>query len=196
MYDVIRDMMLLQMETSTAHVVDLPKEVHRVQREEREETGEFPMPDVPVARRTLAISPDDARVALIAALDAEPRIEIIRPDRTTQIHKLTGREVRIGRSGEADVVVDEKQASRIQVIVTPQGGAYYIRDIHSINGTLLNGERLQPGDLYPLHDGDQVQIGATILKFHAIHSSETDSSTVPHSQGSDDPPVAAKIAKA
>lgn len=182
MDDVICDMMLLQMETSTAHVVDLPKEVHRVQREEREETGEFPMPDVPVARRTLAISRDDARVALIAALDAQPRIEIIRPDRTTQIHKLTGREVRIGRSGEADVVVDEKQASRIQVIVTPQGGAYYIRDIHSINGTLLNGERLQPGDLYPLHDGDQVRIGATILKFHAIDSSEADSVAAPHSQ--------------
>jgi len=37
MDEVIRDMMLLEIETKTAHVVDLPKEVHRVRREEREE---------------------------------------------------------------------------------------------------------------------------------------------------------------
>ena len=70
-------------------------------------------------RKTLALSPDERRIALIAALNAQLRIEIIRPDRTAQIYNLTGREVRIGRSGEADVVLDEKQASRIQAIVTP-----------------------------------------------------------------------------
>ena len=68
----------------------------------------------------------------------------------------------IGRSNEADIVIDDKKASRQHCEVRLWGNDYAIKDMHSRNGTLVNGNTI---DVVGLHDGDQIVIGSTTLFF-------------------------------
>lgn len=44
---------------------------------------------------------------------------------------------------------------------------YYLEGLGSRNGTLINGEKLEPGRRYRLRDGDSVRIGQVALTFKA-----------------------------
>ena len=65
----------------------------------------------------------------------------------------------IGRSKEADVQIEDRYASGIHARVFARGGRYFVEDMGSTNGTLLNGATLR-GEA-ELIDGDTVQIGDT-----------------------------------
>lgn len=65
----------------------------------------------------------------------------------------------IGRSKEADVQITDRYASSIHVRLFERGGRYFVEDMNSTNGTLLNGATLK-GEA-ELIDGDTVQIGDT-----------------------------------
>jgi hypothetical protein len=69
----------------------------------------------------------------------------------------------IGRSKEADVQIDDRYASSIHARVFSREGRFYVEDMNSTNGTLLNGATLQ-GEA-ELIDGDTVQIGDTVFRF-------------------------------
>lgn len=65
----------------------------------------------------------------------------------------------------------EAKVSRRHARITRRGGAYYIEDLGSTNGTFVNrGRRLLPGDRQVLRDGDEVIVGKTFLKFHVLNS--------------------------
>jgi hypothetical protein len=65
----------------------------------------------------------------------------------------------------------EAKVSRRHARITRRGGAYYIEDLGSTNGTFVNrGRRLLPGDRQLLRDGDEVIVGKTFLKFHVLNS--------------------------
>jgi hypothetical protein len=69
----------------------------------------------------------------------------------------------IGRSADADVRVNDKYASGIHARVYNRGGTYYVEDLNSTNGTLLNSEQLH-GEA-ELADGDLIRIGDTEIRF-------------------------------
>ncbi|HEV2728209.1 MAG TPA: FHA domain-containing protein [Solirubrobacterales bacterium] len=69
----------------------------------------------------------------------------------------------IGRSKEADVRIDDRYASSLHARVFSREGRFYVEDMNSTNGTLLNGATLQ-GEA-DLIDGDTIQIGDTIFRF-------------------------------
>jgi hypothetical protein len=68
----------------------------------------------------------------------------------------------IGRSKEADVRIDDRYASSIHARVFSREGRFFVEDMNSTNGTLLNGATLQ-GEA-ELIDGDTVQIGDTVFR--------------------------------
>jgi FHA domain len=68
----------------------------------------------------------------------------------------------IGRSKEADVRIDDRYASSLHARVFSREGRFYVEDMNSTNGTLLNGATLQ-GEA-ELIDGDNVQIGDTVFR--------------------------------
>jgi hypothetical protein len=68
----------------------------------------------------------------------------------------------IGRSKEADVQIDDRYASSIHARVFSREGRFYVEDMNSTNGTLLNGATLN-GEA-ELIDGDSVQIGDTVFR--------------------------------
>jgi len=71
----------------------------------------------------------------------------------------------IGRSGDADVQIEDRYASGIHVRVFPRGNRFLVEDMNSTNGTLLNGASLR--DEAELVDGDTIQIGDTVFRFEA-----------------------------
>ena len=50
--------------------------------------------------------------------------------------------------------------SRRHALVRPNGDSLYIVDQNSTNGTWVNGQRLTPGQSFPLADGDVIELGA------------------------------------
>jgi hypothetical protein len=69
----------------------------------------------------------------------------------------------VGRSKEADVRIDDRYASSLHARVFSREGRFFVEDMNSTNGTLLNGATLQ-GEA-DLIDGDHVQIGDTVFRF-------------------------------
>ena len=71
--------------------------------------------------------------------------------------------ITIGRSGDADVLIEDRYASGIHARVYSRGATYYVDDMNSTNGTFLNGDRVS-GEM-PLSDLDELKIGDTEFRF-------------------------------
>jgi FHA domain len=65
----------------------------------------------------------------------------------------------IGRSKDSDVQIEDRYASGLHARVFSREGHFFVEDMSSTNGTLLNGASLQ-GEA-ELIDGDSIQIGDT-----------------------------------
>jgi len=68
----------------------------------------------------------------------------------------------IGRSPDADVVIDDPYASEFHARVETHDGGTMVHDLGSTNGTYVNGRRITVPT--PAGKGDTVQIGKTILE--------------------------------
>lgn len=65
----------------------------------------------------------------------------------------------LGRSGEADVSFDDRYASGIHARLYSRGDRYFVEDLGSTNGTLLDGRPVSGEQ--ELRDGSQIEIGDT-----------------------------------
>lgn len=68
----------------------------------------------------------------------------------------------IGRSQDADIVIDDSYASDLHVRVGMQNGTVTVHDLGSTNGTYVNGRRVTVPTA--VTRGDSVQVGRTILE--------------------------------
>jgi FHA domain len=71
--------------------------------------------------------------------------------------------VSLGRSADADIRLDDRYASGIHARVFNRSGAYFVEDMNSTNGTLLNSRELH-GEA-ELNPGDLIRIGDTQFRF-------------------------------
>jgi len=77
----------------------------------------------------------------------------------------------IGRSSEALPITDNT-VSRRHAELTPDAGAWYIRDLKSQNGTYVNGARISARTL--LRSGDQIRVGSSVFVFGSLSEPEAD----------------------
>ena len=120
-------------------------------------------------RRSTAPAPDATGFHAVPALSDAPRRG---PDGWLIVERGGGLEqgrrfdliggLSIGRSKESDVQIDDRYASSLHARVFSRDGRFYVEDMNSTNGTLLNGATLQ-GEA-ELIDGDTVQIGDTVFR--------------------------------
>ena len=77
---------------------------------------------------------------------------------------LTAALTRLGRGVSADVRLDDPTVSRRHAIIAQREHGAVLLDDRSMNGTWLNGERVNES---PLADGDVIQLGAVRLRYLA-----------------------------
>ena len=63
----------------------------------------------------------------------------------------------------------ETKVSRRHARIFQQSRQFFIEDLGSMNGTVINRQtRLQRGQPYLLKDGDEIIVGKTFLKFTLV----------------------------
>ncbi|MFW0107944.1 FHA domain-containing protein [Rothia sp. P7181] len=72
------------------------------------------------------------------------------------------KQIVVGRSPDSDVFLDDVTVSRQHAVFTPNAGSFAITDNNSLNGTYLNGDRV---DTAFLMNGSEIQIGKYIFAF-------------------------------
>ena len=82
------------------------------------------------------------------------------------LYTLGGESVVIGKKGEdADLVIDEKEISRMHARIFFKDEDYYLEDLNSTNGTFKNGVRLKPYEQKKLSKGDEIRLASKKLIF-------------------------------
>ena len=101
-------------------------------------------------------APRGARLTVVASGDsgyAEGRQFTLEPVTT------------LGRDLSNDIVITDAYASGHHARVERlEDGRFWLIDVGSSNGTLLNGQRVRPNDPIPLDPGDVITIGKVDLK--------------------------------
>lgn len=73
--------------------------------------------------------------------------------------------IKMGRDPGNDIMVDDKKSSREHAKLKLEDGKFVLYDLASSNGTYVNGTKITNQSLM---DGDEVQIGDTVLVFKKI----------------------------
>jgi Protein of unknown function (DUF3662)/FHA domain len=69
----------------------------------------------------------------------------------------------IGRSREADIVLDDSNVSRRHAEISPSGQSWLIQDLGSTNGVRVNGRAVDGP--HPLESGDRIELGTVRIGF-------------------------------
>jgi glycine cleavage system H protein len=132
----------------------------------------------------LLIEPDDACGAEIGAPDGnhdedttglfpQVGVDVPGPGEVGQLiitrgatagskYSLSGAKVQIGRHPDSDIFLDDVTVSRRHAEVTLDGRQYVLSDVGSLNGTYVDGERIESE---VLREGAQIQVGKFRLVF-------------------------------
>ncbi|MFF1438200.1 FHA domain-containing protein [Streptomyces sp. NPDC058295] len=135
---------------------------------------------------------DGAVLSLGAPADPEPhpevdeapaRLHVVAGPDAGGVHLLHGGQVRVGRSADADVPLDDPDVSRLHCTVTlsPEGRVT-VADLGSTNGTTLDGTRVQdrPVRLAP---GALLRVGESALRLAPPGGPGPRAATTPDGEG-------------
>lgn len=81
--------------------------------------------------------------------------------------------LRIGRSGENDIVFNDPKVSRMHAEIAWQSTVFALHDLGSVNGTFVNGERLSESSRV-LRDGDDIILGKQRLVYEMLRIERTE----------------------
>ncbi len=85
------------------------------------------------------------------------------PSHGDSVVELSRLRTTIGRSARNDLCVEDPFASRLHAEVRSRGDSYWLSDLGSANGTLINGSRLTAP--VQLQDRDVIRIGETEIEY-------------------------------
>jgi len=119
-----------------------------------------PMYVPPTAAAEPVAGPETGRIGGDGSNIATSMMKILRPGRPA-LESIPGA-ITIGRANDNDIVIPEVLASRHHATLIPTAHGTEIHDNRSINGTFVNGSRVE---VAVLHDGDVVTIGNIDLVF-------------------------------
>jgi hypothetical protein len=83
-----------------------------------------------------------------------------------RIYEIRKESLTIGRSRDSDIFLEDLAVSRLHASIVNEGnGKLALKDEGSANGTKVNGQVVNKNQFYPLQEGDNIQIGQTVLVF-------------------------------
>jgi beta-barrel assembly-enhancing protease len=80
------------------------------------------------------------------------------------------KKIRIGRSRDNDVVINDSSVSRNHAEIFFDGSTYFITDLDSLNGTFINGTRIRGSR--ELHTSDIVKLGGSLVPWRNYFKSD------------------------
>ena len=129
------------MTTVLAHPIDTPTMVadHLPHTSERDRRRAFTIPRLS-SGRYLAV--EDGEELVVIGIASEP--------------------LRVGRSPQADVMLEHLSVSRRHAVVATRGDVVVVLDDRSLNGVVVNGERV--GEAVLAH-GDEIRLGDVSIRY-------------------------------
>ncbi|MHB8450605.1 MAG: FhaA domain-containing protein [Mycobacteriales bacterium] len=123
------------------------------------------------AEQAAASSEDSPIMEYDAGLTAGPRLVLEEGESLDEASGGAGRrefplqkaEVLVGRSLEVDIRLAHTGVSRRHARLQRVDGAWWLHDLGSTNGTLVNGRPVTEAELA---DGDRIELGGTVLVYH------------------------------
>ena len=96
-----------------------------------------------------------------------------------------GQSLTIGRGNDADVQVDNTAISRQHSTLELKSGNYYVTDHYSLNGTTVNGEKIESA--VQIEKSDTIEVGKFLLKPTAgLDADEASASSAANMDNSDE----------
>jgi pSer/pThr/pTyr-binding forkhead associated (FHA) protein len=77
-------------------------------------------------------------------------------------HELVGDVITIGRAPLNHIVIDNPAVSAQHAILARVADSYRLKDLHSTNGTQINGVSITDAEL---NDGDKIRFGSVVAVF-------------------------------
>ncbi len=90
-------------------------------------------------------------------------VRVQRGPNAGSVFALAAEGTSLGRHPESDVFLDDITVSRRHAVIERDDEGWRVRDAGSLNGTYVNGERIEESRLA---DGDEIQVGRYLLSFH------------------------------
>lgn len=91
----------------------------------------------------------------------KPILVIIEGEQAGQRFTIESEEFVVGRGGECQLILPERQVSREHVRIFKEGDTFILEDLDSKNGTWLNNTQVQ-NERATLHDGDEITIAMAV----------------------------------
>ena len=107
------------------------------------------------------------RIATLPVVEAASqhtgRLVVTQPAERAGVTYALGDEITIGRAPTNGIPLDDTYVSTVHARIFKTNGQYFIEDLASRNGTLLNGQTMHATTV--LAAGDHLTFGATTLEF-------------------------------
>jgi hypothetical protein len=122
------------------------------------------LPDLPLDQpaQTMIYRPPTPPLEDDDGPPAPPEREVVTLTISGRTEEITSPRVVLGRSRTCDVHVADVNVSRRHAEIRQEGATYWIVDLDSTNGTLLNGKRVERDRL---RDGDTITLGSSDVVF-------------------------------
>lgn len=78
---------------------------------------------------------------------------------------LSDKPVTLGKLPDNEVFIEDTAISRKHARIEKRGESHFIKDLNSLNGTLVNGQHIGQQEI-ELKDGDEIGLGRTKIVFH------------------------------
>ncbi|MGZ3428886.1 MAG: diguanylate cyclase, partial [Polyangia bacterium] len=115
---------------------------------------------------TVKLNVDEVRESIARAQRKQAALVVLQGSESEiGTHVMLDKPVTLGRDPKAELTLQDEGISRrhCRIAFEKEKSAFFIEDLGSTNGTLLNGKRLQAPK--KLEAGDRIYLGACVVKF-------------------------------
>ncbi len=95
-------------------------------------------------------------------LSQPPTLVVKLKNRPLKTYPFNGKQMTIGRNSQNDIVIDNLSVSRQHAVIRSSKEGFFINDLGSKNGTLVNGQTVKEAKL---NSGDNILLGKYIIVF-------------------------------